>query len=853
VTAFVVTPSTLGSGGGPVTLSANVTNATSCVFSSIPIITGLPATVPCASGSVSQGVTVPADKATKAAKYKFGLSVMGTKMVKAKAIKLTVPAAAAPATLTSVSPATGSEAGQTTVTLKGKNLAGATAVDFGLVPGTQVTDASATSVTAVSPAGTGKVNVTVTTPAGDSPVTPKATFTYVPAPIVTGVSPGAGPHAGGTSVTITGSNLSGAPSVKFGTKAATVTADSTTSITATSPAESVGTVNVTVTTADGTSAISSADKFAYTSVITSCTGSIASDSELPAGSYVNCGFDVPSGVTLAIDPGAVLKSGTGPPISVEGTLDAIGTPTDPVTFTSMNDNSIGGNTGNGSPAGGDFYGIIVDGSGSLNLQYATIDYARTGVTATGAGSIDQENSLIENSNTGVSANTTGSVRLINNALTSIYFAGFLIFAAAPTVEGNTATNVGQLPNGSFLTYPAYFVDASALNPALVGGNSASGGWPVFGLNGTVAVSGTLPAEEAPWLLYGPSDAWGVTSTSLDVPSGITLTVAPGAVIKGDAVGNGGPAPDPIFVEGTLDAIGTPTDPVTFTSMNDNSIGGNTGNGSPAGGDFYGIIVDGSGSLNLQYATIDYARTGVTFSGSGSLDVHSTTIDDAGTGVSFAGSAGIIGGSITDSGVAIASTTGALSFRGNLENDQMGVESCNWGGTCTVDAAYSYWGSANGPSPSGGAPLACGAVTVSPWLTSSGGSFTTNDSDSIGIGDCGGSPSQSPDQVLSAAESSYGIAIGNEQIDCGNGFQDACQVIEQSQACLSAAWGLAGGSSPFTLPAVGGDIVSAGSSWLESSESAVVSDIGSVLGFSGDVVGLVVTTLGIASAYNQCVP
>jgi hypothetical protein len=145
------------------------------------------------------------------------------------------------------------------------------------------------------------------------------------------------------------------------------------------------------------------------------------------------------------------------------------------------------------------------------------------------------------------------------------------------------------------------------------------------------------------------------------------------------------------------------------------------------------------------------------------------------------------------------------------------------------------------------------VTVSPWLTSSGGSFTTNDSDAIGIGDCGGSPSQSPDQVLSAAESSYGIAIGNEQIDCGNGFQDACQVIEQSQACLSAAWGLAGGSSPFTLPAVGGDIVSAGSSWLESSESAVVSDIGSVLGFSGDVVGLVVTTLGIASAYNQCVP
>ena len=44
-------------------------------------------------------------------------------------------------------------------------------------------------------------------------------------------------------------NLAGATSVRFGTKAGTITAGSATSITVTSPSESVGTVDATVTTA----------------------------------------------------------------------------------------------------------------------------------------------------------------------------------------------------------------------------------------------------------------------------------------------------------------------------------------------------------------------------------------------------------------------------------------------------------------------------------------------------------------------------------------------------------------------------------------------------------------------------
>jgi hypothetical protein len=88
--------------------------------------------------------------------------------------------------------------------------------------------------------------------------------TFVAAPTVTGISPTNGPIAGGTSVAITGTGFTGATAVKFGTIAATsYTVNSATSITATSPAGSAGTVDITVTTPGGTSATSSADQFTF--------------------------------------------------------------------------------------------------------------------------------------------------------------------------------------------------------------------------------------------------------------------------------------------------------------------------------------------------------------------------------------------------------------------------------------------------------------------------------------------------------------------------------------------------------------------------------------------------------------
>ena len=166
--------------------------------------------------------------------------------------------------VTGISPTTGPPSGGTSVTVTGTDLSGATAVDFGSTPGTITAD-SATSLTATAPAGTGTVDVTVTTPDGTSATSSADQFTYTvvqPPPTVTGISPVTGPAGGGTSVTVTGTNLNGATAVDFGSTPGTITADSSTSVTATSPA-GTGTVDVTVATPTGVSPPVAADQFSF--------------------------------------------------------------------------------------------------------------------------------------------------------------------------------------------------------------------------------------------------------------------------------------------------------------------------------------------------------------------------------------------------------------------------------------------------------------------------------------------------------------------------------------------------------------------------------------------------------------
>jgi large repetitive protein len=173
--------------------------------------------------------------------------------------------------VTSVSPSSGSASGGSVVTINGTGFTAGATVNFGTAAATNVTEVSATQITATAPAGTGVVDITVTTAGGTSATSSSDQFSYTPS--VTSVSPSSGPASGGTVVTINGSDFTSASTVNFGTVAATnVTDVSATQITATAPA-GAGVVDVSVTTAEQTSAASSSDQFSYVPSVTSLSPS----------------------------------------------------------------------------------------------------------------------------------------------------------------------------------------------------------------------------------------------------------------------------------------------------------------------------------------------------------------------------------------------------------------------------------------------------------------------------------------------------------------------------------------------------------------------------------------------------
>jgi hypothetical protein len=85
-----------------------------------------------------------------------------------------------------------------------------------------------------------------------------------PVPTITSISPTSGSTAGGTTVTINGTNFTGATLVGFGSVAATsFTVISSTQIKAVSPAQAASSHNIAVFTPAGVSAAVAGDVFTY--------------------------------------------------------------------------------------------------------------------------------------------------------------------------------------------------------------------------------------------------------------------------------------------------------------------------------------------------------------------------------------------------------------------------------------------------------------------------------------------------------------------------------------------------------------------------------------------------------------
>jgi len=152
-------------------------------------------------------------------------------------------------TITSFTPVSGSSG--TSVAITGTNLTGATAVAFNGKVASSFTVNSATQIAATVASGTSTGMITVTTPGGTA--TSSIAFTIQIPPAITSFSPTSGPV--GTSVIITGTNLTGVTAVSFnGTPAGTFTVNSATQITATVAAGTTsGPITVTTPSTSATS------------------------------------------------------------------------------------------------------------------------------------------------------------------------------------------------------------------------------------------------------------------------------------------------------------------------------------------------------------------------------------------------------------------------------------------------------------------------------------------------------------------------------------------------------------------------------------------------------------------------
>jgi hypothetical protein len=274
-----VSPSSGTTGGGQaVTISGSkFTGATAVYFGSTPATlfqfksdSSITAVAPAAvAGTVDVSiVTAVGQSATVSADH------------------FTYNASSATPTVTGVSPGSGPLDGGNSITVTGTNLAGTSQVFFGTVAAASFTVNSATSLTAVAPAGAaGTVDISILGPGGISSATSADHYTYTAvAPTVTGVSPATDTTAGGTLITVSGTNFIGASAVTFGsTPCTSFNVTSASSLVAVVPIGAAGTVDITVTTSSGTSAVTSADHFAYTSTANTPTVTGLSTGSGPTG------------------------------------------------------------------------------------------------------------------------------------------------------------------------------------------------------------------------------------------------------------------------------------------------------------------------------------------------------------------------------------------------------------------------------------------------------------------------------------------------------------------------------------------------------------------------------------------
>ncbi len=399
---------------------------------------------------------------------------------------------------------------------------------------------------------------------------------------------------------------------------------------------------------------------------------------------------VSSGKTLDIDPGVIVKlSGAFQNtafFNIAGTLNALGTASSPIYFTSLKDDSVGDDTnadsGANSPAPYNWGHIKVTTGGTANFDYATIRYDGFNGLYNNGGTLNVSNSVISNCSSYGVKQDSGFTNISKTTIRDNVTYG--IYAYGPgtlALTDNTFNTANMTP---------VYLEMSGGIALSNGGNKISGtALRGFDISGTMNSTQTWSSDGLPFI---------INSAGLTIASGKTLTLGAGVPLK-FTISN-------LSVYGTLNAIGTKEKPISFTSYKDDSVFGDTnldGATLPAPNDWGSIIIYTGGSATLDYSVVRYGgRYGI---GNASDISNKGTLTVTNSEISYASNNGITQG-----------MTGTASITNTSIHNNVSNGIYNWSDVA-VNAVGNWWGSDTGPKPTGTGDAISGAVNYIPFLTS----------------------------------------------------------------------------------------------------------------------------------------
>ena len=238
---------------------------------------------------------------------------------------------------------------------------------------------------------------------------------------------------------------------------------------------------------------------------------------------VQADIEVSTGVTLTVKPGVIVAGGDDREVKVKGHLEAVGTPAQPITFTSVTD--TGWNQ---------WAGLIFDG-GTGHLGHATVRYAGD------CGSLGCDRAAILARNVSSGRVLLESSQVVNNAL------GLRVLDSRVAVSDTLFS--GHNEAGMF---PPLRIEGASSVVTLTANTFTNNV-----RNRVVLVAGAMTNHGFALQRQNGLDGYEL-DTDFTVPAGNTLTVEPGVTVMADRN-------EELKVQGHLEAVGTIAQPITFTS------------------------------------------------------------------------------------------------------------------------------------------------------------------------------------------------------------------------------------------------------------------------------------------------